>query len=137
MNPFIVYRAGYKYQLAADYSVKLANVRPIEPVNHEYFTLTLDGWLTVKEGYAWDGASGPTHDSKSSMRPSLVHDVLWQMLRVGLLDEAQRHETNLEFHRLCIEDGMWPWRADVWLWAIEKFGKFYTGSGEEPTLTAP
>ena len=46
-----------------------------ERIEDDFFTLQEDGTLIVNKGFAWDGASGPTFDSRSSMRPSLVHDV--------------------------------------------------------------
>ncbi|MGH7536144.1 MAG: DUF1353 domain-containing protein, partial [Gemmatimonadales bacterium] len=78
----IQYRTGYKYQLAADYTVLLA-FGPAENIKTEYicFVRSLQGrgYLTVKEGYAWDGPSGPTVDTKDFMRGSLVHDALYQL----------------------------------------------------------
>ena len=32
--------------------------------------------IVIKEGYAWDGASGPTVDTYDSLQPSLIHDCL-------------------------------------------------------------
>ncbi len=78
----IRYREGYRYQLAEDYEIQT----PIKAtIKHAYFTLTKTGKLRVKKGYAWDGASGPTIDTKDSMSPSLVHDVFCQAMRTELL----------------------------------------------------
>lgn len=132
----IKYWKGYKYQLAEDTTIQ-TEIRPPSPVFHEYFCLDMDGILIVRRGYAWDGASGPTKDSKSSMRGALVHDVLWQMIRLGLLPKEYRQQTNAELRRICILDGMWSWRASLWKWAVDKFGENWTGEGEEPTETAP
>ena len=132
----IKYWAGYKYQLAEDFQIQ-TTIRPPEEIEHRYFSMTKDGLLTVKESYAWDGASGPTMDTKSSMRGALVHDVLWQMLRLNLLPESYRPATNAELRRICVLDGMFRWRAATWEWAVTKFGKKWAGKGEEPVLTAP
>ena len=47
--------------------------------------LTTRGELTVYDEYSWDGPSGPTKDTPDFMRGSLVHDVLYQLLREGRL----------------------------------------------------
>jgi len=80
----IRYRAGYKYQLAETYAVQIG-VTPLATIEHPFFRLTVLGWLTIQAGYAWDGASGPAIDTKSFMRGSLVHDVCYQALSLGLL----------------------------------------------------
>jgi hypothetical protein len=115
----IYYRAGYKYQLAESYSVQTP-IKPSAPVKHEFFTLTKTGKLWIKRGYAWDGASGPTFDTKSSMRPSLVHDVFCQIMQTGKLDyDLWQDKVNELFKQQCIEDGMWPPRAWIWYQAVE------------------
>lgn len=122
----IRYRDGYKYQLAEDYSVTVA-IRPPAPIDTEYISLTTEGVLTVRKGYAWDGPSGPTFDTRSSMRPSLVHDALYQLLREGRLPQEYRILADEELYRLALEDGMWRWRA--WLWRRE-LGKFAAGAAD-------
>lgn len=114
----IKYIAGFKYQLAEDYTCRTPIIGvPVEDVD---FTLHADGTLTVRRGYAWDGASGPTWDSASSMRPSMIHDVFCYLMRDGRLDYEQWQDTvNAFFREQCIEDGMWPWRAKVWHAAVE------------------
>ena len=75
------------------------------------------GWRInkVKQGYAWDGASGPTFDTKSSMRPSLVHDAFCQMMRSRLIDyDKWQDKVNDFFKQQCKEDGMWGIRASIW-----------------------
>ncbi|HNA84877.1 MAG TPA: DUF1353 domain-containing protein [Nitrospira sp.] len=111
------YREGFKYQLAESYAI----ITPITgyQVEEEYFSLHETGVLTVRKGYAWDGASGPTYDTKSSLRPSLVHDVFCQMMRAGQIPFDLHGAVNHLFYELCIEDGMWAWRAWIWFKAVE------------------
>jgi hypothetical protein len=113
----IRYVEGFKYQLAEDVTIQtpIKGVRIDDP----YFTLAIDGTLTVRRGYAWDGASGPTYDSKSSMRASLVHDVFCQAMRDGRLSFIHQDAVNLLFRQHCIEDGMWSLRAAAWHAAVE------------------
>ena len=87
---YIEYRSGYNYQLASDYLIRIPiyGVR----VDERYFELSSVGRLIIRQGYAWDGASGPVVDTRSVMRASLVHDVLYQMMREGLVDEDEERE---------------------------------------------
>ena len=70
--------------------------------------------VVVRNGYAWDGPSGPTIDTENSMRASLVHDVLYQGMREGMLPAGFRERADSEFSRILKEDGMWWPRR--WLW---------------------
>ena len=107
----IRYRSGYKYQLVNDYSVTVT-INPDENIPTEYITLDKDGVLKIKRGYAWDGPSGPTIDTKNFMRGSLVHDALYQLMRQEKLSKDRwREEADLELKRICLEDGMSRIRA--------------------------
>lgn len=114
----IRYREGYKYQLAEDYRLRTP-IKTGRLIEHEFFSLLGDGDLLIRRGYAWDGASGPTFDTKSSMRPSLVHDCFCQMMRDRTLEFSWQKRVNLLFKEMCIEDGMWAWRASIWYRAVE------------------
>lgn len=114
----IKYSSGYKYQLREEYHVRT----PIVGVTiyDDYFRLNSNGELTIFKGYAWDGASGPTIDSKSSMTPSMVHDAFCQCMRDGRLSyDKWQNIVNSFFRDQCIECGMWPWRAAIWHWGVE------------------
>ena len=69
----VSYRKGYKYQLAEDFSQYVA-IYPEKDIKTQFIHLAMDGRLTILSGYAWDGPSGPTIDTKSSIRGSLIHD---------------------------------------------------------------
>ena len=97
-----------------------------------------DGHLTIFAGYAWDGASGPTYDSKSSMRASLVHDAGYQLIRLGMLPHDTRKQWDELFHRICVEDGMWKPRAWLWFNAVRGFADPATDpASEAPDECAP
>lgn len=132
----IAYKEGYKYLLHEDYKIKI-NITGLVIVT-QFINLTADGWLTVFKGYAWDGASGPTVDTKSSMRGSLIHDVLYQLMRMGLLPRFHRAYADRLLREIGIEDGMWPARAYVWERAVQKFAaRASTPQGEPPVIVAP
>ena len=113
------YRAGYKYQLAKPYEC-LIGIR--HTVSTPYIHLNTGGDLLIERGYAWDGPSGPTFDTRTFMRGSLVHDSLYQLMREGHLPTSCREQADLELWRICREDGMcWP-RA-WWVYrAVRIFG---------------
>ena len=69
------YRKGYKYQLYEDYEI-ITTIIPYGSVSNDYVAIDCTGLLTVFKGYAWDGPSGPTFDTKTFMRGSLVHDAI-------------------------------------------------------------
>lgn len=134
----IKYRSGYRYVLVEDYAVQLAHVRPERDIATEYIVLSRSGLLWIRHGYAWDGASGPTIDTRSTMRGSLVHDALYQLIRDGLLDMDQRNDADQELCDICVEDGMYPWRAHLWLDTLGCMGAAAaTGDGGRPVLAAP
>ena len=81
-----------------------------------------DNGMAVQPGYAWDGPSGLTIDTRNSMRASLVHDVLYQTIREGGLRESIRRRADLEFRRILKEDGMWFPRRWAWWGAVRLLG---------------
>jgi len=120
----ICYKSGYKYQLAADYKIKLTQLMSFE-IAADYLLLK-DGTLTIFKGYAWDGASGPAIDTKNFMRGSLVHDVLYQLMREGHLPRGVKAYANETWRIICIEDGMSKIRAWWVHEAVKRFGKYGT-----------
>ena len=79
--------------------------------------------LTVRAGYAWDGASGAI-DTDNFMRPSLAHDIPYQAHQLGLgLPPDWKEKTDKTLRRMCLEDGMSELRA-WWVYqAVKAFGR--------------
>ena len=109
------YKGDYKYVLArvVVYDTEIKN---------DGFTLPMcqiapGRLLTIKKGYAWDGPSGPTIDTPSFMRGSLIHDALYQLLRETEFGtdnnrhEIRRHRSDQILRDVCTADGMWKWRV--------------------------
>jgi hypothetical protein len=138
VTPCVTYRAGYKYQLRATH-VDQTEIRPAEAIVTEYVRLDPDGTITLRDGYAWDGASGPTRDTPSFMRASLVHDALYQLMRLEQLDRERWRETADEGLRsMCREDGMHPIRAWWVFQAVRLFGDpLASPERRRPLRTAP
>ena len=112
------YRKGYKYQLAEDEVFIVPIHQP--PIQTQFINL-IDGVLKIKSGYAWDGPSGPTIDTKNSMRGSLVHDALYQLMRQKHLGkDAYRGIADWELYEVLVADKMWKWRARGWYKGVRK-----------------
>jgi hypothetical protein len=134
----ISYRAGYKYQLKEDYVVDIT-IKPAESIDTGYITLTLEGSLTIKKGYAWDGPSGPTIDTLNFMRGALVHDVLYQLMRERHLDkEKDRPAADKLLRSMCRKDGM-SWIRACWVYhAVRMFGDPAADpANDKPVISAP
>ena len=106
----IKFRGGYKYQLAETYERQIEILE--DDVHTEFITLTPDGNLTIRSGYAWDGPSGPAIDTLTFMRASLVHDALYQLMRLGLLPQDYRNRADKIMQMICKDAGMW--KVIVW-----------------------
>lgn len=132
----IKYKDGYKYQLAETYSVWVA-IFPATAIRHNFISLSPLGFLSIRKGYAWDGPSGPTFDTKNFMRGSLVHDALYQLIREGLLPLSERENADAELRRICLEDGMSAVRA-WWVYqGVRIFGDTAAATPERGPITAP
>jgi hypothetical protein len=116
----IRYREGYKYVLDKTYSIQTA-VKPGANIATPFLGLNTDGVLTIQAGYAWDGPSGPTVDSKNFMRGSLAHDALYQLMREKELDCGWRETADQELRRICREDGM-SWLRAWWVYKGVRIG---------------
>jgi hypothetical protein len=129
----IAYKGGYKYQLKQNCAVAI-EIKPEEPISTEYLGLDTQGMLTIKRGYAWDGPSGPTCDTLTFMRGSLVHDALYQLMRERHLDhDAYRETADRILQRICEEDGMWPLRA----WWIYQAVRLFADPAADPADKRP
>ena len=142
----VTYRAGYKYQLAEPYEEQLL-IYPAQEVGTEWISLAPSGKLLIAAGYAWDGPSGPTIDTSNSIRGSLVHDALYQLIRLKKLSPRFRVMADEIYERICWEDtaeAAWGWRhllqARTWIQfrALRLFGAGATEpEAERPVLYAP
>ncbi len=132
------YRRGYKYQLAEDEVFDHVSIWPKQDISTDFIDLSADGTLTVKRGYAWDGASGPTFDSRSSMRGSCLHDALYQMMRLSLLPQSCREAADDAFSSCLRQDGMGKLRRWYWLRGLRNFAESAADpENRKPVLEAP
>lgn len=117
------YKSGYKYILDSQYLVHLHFLSFGRQLRYAGPYLGIDrDELKIAKGYAWDGPSGPTFDTKTFMRASLVHDALYQLIRMEVLPVALREDADAILHRICREDGMSRFRAWYCWKAVRRFG---------------
>lgn len=123
----------YRYMLVRDVT-SLTSFIGYDYVG-EWYSVGVDGAVTGRRGYMWDGPSGPTLDTRSFIRGSLAHDILYQAMREGTLTQ-RRYETTeymdmrLDADRvlveLCKEDGMSLWRRQYVYWGVRIGGWEHT-----------
>lgn len=129
----VQYRGGYKYQTKNDYTVTIP-IHPATDIKTEFISLSSKGALFIKSGYAWDGPSGPTIDTKNFMRGSLVHDALYQLMREKHLDfHVHREPADRLLQEICKEDGMSAIRA----WWVYQGVRVGGGPASDPALDRP
>lgn len=120
----IEYSEGFKYQLRKTCVITIPALRMYAGlVSTRFITIGKGGRVVIKVGYAWDGASGPTIDTLSSMRCSLVHDVLYQLMRMGMIHENFRGMADELLCEIGQKDKMWVWRVHAWHKILEWAGK--------------
>src|SRR3989304_4733246 len=98
-----MHERNWKYQLAEDFECVL-HFCVSRPVMTDFIQL-IDNHLFEKKWYGWEGCSGPTVDTKNTMRAGLVHDSLYQLMRTNMLDRTHfKNLADTELRKILIED---------------------------------
>ena len=87
--------------------------------------------IVIRKEYAWDGASGPTFDTRASFEASLVHDALYQCMRLGYVTPGSRKEVDRLFLDMLADTGtgtgtgvsMGMVRRSFWYSGVRVFGR--------------
>ncbi|MFC1958103.1 hypothetical protein ACFLVQ_00860 [Chloroflexota bacterium] len=117
-----------------DYTIQI-DIMPTQDIDLKFVSLSSNGLLTIKKHYAWDGPSGPTIDTRDFMRGSLVHDALYQLMRLSALDyQVYRKRADEILKEICIEDGMCHFRALYVYQALHLFAGGAAQPQEEPEV---
>lgn len=126
----IKYIKGLKYQTTqvVYYDTKCY---PKEDVHTKWLTLYTDGMMIIAAGYAWDGPSGPTLDTHTFMRGSLIHDALYELMRKGYLDRSFKKQADIHLRDICFEDNMFIIR--IW-WVYRGILNFGRGATLERNI---
>ena len=121
----------YKYQLLDPYTLNVG-IKGYT-VDIRYLKLEDNGKLKIEAEYAWDGPSGPTIDTLNFMRGSLVHDAIYQLIRLEKLPYSYKKYADLLLQKICLEDGMSNFRANYIYQAVKIFG----GAAAKPGSDKP
>jgi len=112
----------YKFKVEENFSIELPF--KMSDFEHQYASLK-DGILEIKKGYALDGASGPVINTRDTLVASLVHDVLYQAMRLNLIksNSENRKIADKNFFEILKMHGVNTIRRKVWYFAVRLFGK--------------
>ena len=112
----------YKFKVEENFSIELPFKIP--DFVHPYASLK-DGILSVKRSYAWAGASGPVINTRDTLVASLVHDVLYQAMRLNLIKPSKENRkiADKNFFEILKMNGVNSIRRKVWYFAVRLFGK--------------
>ena len=106
-----------------DYTIQI-KICPASDLVFRFMELSKTGKLTIRQGYAWDGASGLPITPNSIMRGSLIHDTLYQLMRLEALDyKIYRLQADQILRQCCIEDGATTGAASIVYKAVRMFGE--------------
>ena len=119
----------YKYQLVESYQQVIGITG--YTIDTAYVRMSVDGRLEICKGYAWDGPSGPTVDTLNFMRGSLVHDALYQLIRLEKIPFHYKNYADLLLKKNCLEDGMSHLRANCVYQVVKYFGGASAKPGSE------
>lgn len=153
----VYYRTGYRHQLVESFEMDVAaeaGIFPVTPGGNEFVNLTLGGDLNIAIGYAWNGANWPAINTKSFVRPSLVHDALRQLWELGIIDDVGLAASDRLLAKMLREDGLiianrqpwfarWPLKAIAYVrpfWveaAVSWYSEHFASMVPDQILTAP
>lgn len=126
----------YRYRLKQRFEVDIP--LDVAVVDTDFITIKKNeedkSVLYVKRGYRWDGASFPAINTINFRRGSLVHDVMYQLMRMGVLPFEFRDKVDRLLQTMCIEDGMWKLRA-AWIYrGVSLFAAEYAKPGTQKSI---
>ena len=133
----IKYYKGYKYVLAETVE-RYGPIKPTEDIvlPDECIELYKDGLCRGLKGFPWDGASGPTFDTKSVMEPSFWHDIICRLHKLGYLTDAQRKQGDKQLAKDMKDRKNWFIRVRIWYRGVRWESKHHR-HGPKKVHTAP
>lgn len=83
---------------------------PDAEIEIDHARLDLTGWLHLRPGFLWDGATCAL-DTPDFMRGSAAHDAIYYMAQQEkAVPKDWKAKADSLLNRLCREDGMGAWR---------------------------
>lgn len=112
--------------------------RSLPPCDWDFISIEKGGILTIKKGYRWDGATNGAPDKDYHHRSSLVHDALYDLMRMRYLEpdifdkgdpsetdnagDFNRKMTDMIYFMIAVEDGESLDKAEIDFSLIRKAG---------------
>lgn len=119
----------YKYQVKENFEIQ-TGIKGVSAVT-EFISLSPDGLLKIKAGYAWNGSNWSS--DKHAMIASLVHDALYQLMRLGLLSRVVfRKPADALYRDMCIAESMSKIEAGIRYRGLRWFAKGSTYPEKNP-----
>ena len=133
----VKYQDGYKNFLYETYKDKVA-IYPGKRIKTDYGSLDEKGNVEIYRKFPWDGCSGPTVATKTTIRGGLLHDFLYRLMKHGLLARMWKEQADKEFWIRLKEDRCNKLRAWCFYKAVLIFGESSTfRENRKKVKTAP
>lgn len=141
MTEKIRFKKGYKYLLVDDVKFETTinryynNSTQTPNFDAEYFSINYEtGIVIAKKRYAWDGISFALLDKLVTVRASLLHDVLYQAIRLGYIKDSYKVEADKLLRQSLRQDGGNSLLGQVCYLGVRLFGKINLTSDAEPKI---
>jgi hypothetical protein len=100
---------------------------------NDVICIEYDGCLTLSKGFRWDGRSGPTVNTISTLRSSAIHDALYELIIIEALPKSTRRLADVLMRRIDKEDGVGAFRRWYSHIGLRLFGR---GKDKRDYITA-
>lgn len=114
------YTKGWEYRLAEPESVQ-SGIFLRTPVETDWARLDMDGTLTLKKGFCWNGTN-VLPDFVSMQTPSAFHDCLYWFIADGLIPASCRKQADKLIVQMAKERGVSSFAVWGIYLALRKFG---------------
>jgi len=129
------YEDGKKFQTTRDCVIQTSVFG--YNIETDFCKLTTNGMLLVYKRFCWDGATGCLN-TKSTIRGSLAHDVLYKLMRLELLPRSCQDDADMTLNKTLKKDGGFFSRALAWFVVLAFLGKRNTDpDNKKRELVAP
>lgn len=119
----------YKYQVKKPFTIQTGITGGSALT--DFISLQGYGLLMIRPYYAWNGSNWSSDEK--AMFASLVHDALYQLMRMGLLSrKVFRKNADALYRDMCIAEGMWKPKAQFRYRMLRLFGKGSTYPEKNP-----
>ena len=122
----IKYKEGFRFYLADDFFILIEGL-PDVAVLETYKMSLSNGSLRISRGYMWDGP----WKNKKMIRGFLVHEALYQLIRLGYLDYSWRLKANAVLCKILVADGVFRGFAFLIKKFFDVFGSVASKSGRK------